>query len=172
MKTLTKEKPHWQWVITQEVSGSIYSNVNQVIYFSLTIYSLGCKVLASIVFEILCWQGFIHIFSKGHYSGKARTLDEKKKHVSAIFSWIHIWYLKNWACTAQKWGYASKRVQCKMPKMTKGHNSRSTCQNLFKSSSGHLLITTNLFLKFQDSSFNSFWDILLTRFHPYFFKGP
>ena len=29
--------------------------------------------------------------------------------------------------------------------------------------SGHLLITTNLFIKFQGSSFNSFLDILLTR---------
>ena len=53
----------------------------------------------------------------------------------------------------------------------KGPNSRSTFQNLFKSLSGHVLIATNLFLKFQGSSFNSFLDILLTRFHPCFSKG-
>ena len=36
-------------------------------------------------------------------------------------------------------------------------------QNLLKSQSGRLLITTSLFIKFQGSSFNRFWDILLTR---------
>ena len=51
-----------------------------------------------------------------------------------------------------------------MPKITKGHNSWSIFQNFFKSYSGHLLITTNPFTKFQGSSSNSFWDILLTRY--------
>ena len=115
-----------RWAISQEVSGSIYSNVNQVIYFSLIIYSLGLKAQASIVFEILCWQGiiqaqasvvfeilcwqdFIHIFSKGHNSGKAHNLDKEKKYVSVIFSWgIHIWNFKTLACTVQQLGYASK----------------------------------------------------------------
>ena len=54
MKTDRKDKTNLQWAITREVSGSIYSNVNQVIYFSLTICSLGFKALASKVFEILC----------------------------------------------------------------------------------------------------------------------
>ena len=53
MKTPTEKKTR-QRAITQEVSGSIYSNVNQVNYFSLTIFSLGFKALASIVFVILC----------------------------------------------------------------------------------------------------------------------
>ena len=39
-----------------------------------------------------------------------------------------------------------------MPKITKGHNSRRIFQNLFKSYSGHLLITTYLFIKFQGPS--------------------
>ena len=34
-----------------------------------------------------------------------------------------------------------------------------------------VLITTCLFLKFQVSSFNSFWDISLTGFHLYFSKS-
>ena len=80
-----KEKPNWQWAITQEVSGSIYSNVNQVIYFSLTFYSLGFTTLASKVVEILCWQDFIHIFSKGHNSGKAYNLDKKKSTCQLFF---------------------------------------------------------------------------------------
>ena len=65
-----------------------------------------------------------------------------------------------------------KVCNVKKPKMTKGHNLRSIFQNLFMSQSGHLLIATNLFLEFQGSSFNSFGDILLTRFHSNFFKVP
>ena len=49
-----------------------------------------------------------------------------------------------------------KSVMLKMPKMTKGHNLRSIFQNLFKIYTVHLLNATNLFLKFQGSSFNSF----------------
>ena len=49
-----------------------------------------------------------------------------------------------------------------MPKITKGHNSWSNFQH-FIQKLGHLFITNNLFIKFQGSSFNSFWDILLTR---------
>ena len=59
----------------------------------------------------------------------------------------------------------------KMPKVIEGHNSWSNFQNLFKSSSGHLLINTNLFTRFQGSSFNSFWAILLTLFIYIFSKG-
>ena len=51
----------------------------------------------------------------------------------------------------------------KIPKLTKGHYSWNSFKNLFKSYSGHLLITTNLFIKFQGSSSNCFWDILLTK---------
>ena len=76
-KKTNKQKPNGQRAITQEVSGSIYSNANQVC-FSLTIYSLGFKVVASIVFEILFWQDFTHIFSKGIISGNAHNLDRKK----------------------------------------------------------------------------------------------
>ena len=46
-----------------------------------------------------------------------------------------------------------------MPKITKGHNSLSIFffQNLFRSSLGHLLITTNPFTKFQGSSSSIFF---------------
>ena len=36
-----------------------------------------------------------------------------------------------------------------MPKITKGHNSRSIFQNFFKSKSGCLLLTTSLFISFK-----------------------
>ena len=35
-----------------------------------------------------------------------------------------------------------------------------------------LLISTNLFIEFQGSSFNGFWDILLTRENAQIYKGP
>ena len=79
------------------------------------------KALASIAFEIFCWQEFIHIFSKGHNSGKRHNPDKKKKHVSAIFSWgIHIWNFKTLACTVQNLCYASKSVQRKNAQSYKG----------------------------------------------------
>ena len=64
-----------------------------------------------------------------------------------------------------------KVCNVKMPKMTKGHNSRSSFQNLFKSYSVHLHIATNLFLKFPGFSFSYFCDHFLTRFLPNFSKG-
>ena len=80
-------------------------------YLSIPIYSPGFKALASIVFEIFCWQDFIHIFSKSHNSGKGHNPDGEKKYVRAIFSWgIHIWNFKTLACTVQKLCYASKSV--------------------------------------------------------------
>ena len=45
-----KKTTNWQRTVTQEVSGSIFSNDDQIIYFSLTIHSLGFEALASIVF--------------------------------------------------------------------------------------------------------------------------
>ena len=71
--------------ITHEVIFRIYSKVNQVIYSSIPIYSSGFKALASIAFEIFCWQEFIHIFSKGHNSGKGHNPDGKKIRVSYFF---------------------------------------------------------------------------------------
>ena len=57
-----------------------------------------------------------------------------------------------------------------MPKITKGHNSRSIfskfLQKLIRLSSHHYQS-----IHLQGSSFNFFLDILLTRLHPYFFKG-
>ena len=59
--------------------------------------------------------------------------------------------------------------------MYKGPNlQRVITQSIFfgiywKDNSGHLLITFNPFINIQGSSFNSFWDILLTRFLSFFF---
>ena len=102
----------------------IYSKVNQVIYSSIPICSPGFKALASIVFEIFCWQDLIHIFSKGHNSGKEHNPDRIKKYVSAIFSCgIHIWSSKTLAITVIC--YALKSMQCKNAQSSKGHNSWS-----------------------------------------------
>ena len=62
-----------------------YSKVNQVIYSSLPVYSSSFKALASIVFEIFCWQDCIHIFSKDHNSGKGHNPVKKKICVSYFF---------------------------------------------------------------------------------------
>ena len=69
---------------TQEILFRIYSKVNQVIYSSLSIYSLNFKALASIAFKILCWHDFFHMFSKGHNSGKGHN-PKKNIHVSYLF---------------------------------------------------------------------------------------
>ena len=64
-----------------------------------------------------------------------------------------------------------KECNVKMPKFIKHHISRTVFHSLFKSLSVHLLITTNLFPMLQGYSFNSYLDILLIRFHPYFFQS-
>ena len=53
-----------------------FSEFNQVIYSSLPIYFSNFKALASIGFEIFCRQDFVHIFLKGHNSGKGHYLDK------------------------------------------------------------------------------------------------
>ena len=40
-----------------------------------------------------------------------------------------------------------------------------------KFTKGHRLIINNQFTKFQGSSFNNFWDILLTRENAQIYKG-
>ena len=57
-----------------------------------------------------------------------------------------------------------------MSQITKGHNSWSIFQNFFKSWSGHLLITTNPFTKFQGSSSNSFAKITKGHYSRSIFK--
>ena len=84
----------------------IYSKINKVVYSSLPVHSLSFKALASIVFEIFCWQDCIHIFSQ-----ETGIILPRKKYVSAIFSWgIHIRNFKTVACTCLKLCYASKSV--------------------------------------------------------------
>ena len=81
---------------------------------------------------------------------------QKKTCISYFFMRIPYMKIKNSSMHSSKVRLSIKVCNVKMPKMTKGHNSRSTFQNLFKGYSGHLLNTTNLLLKFQGSSFNSF----------------
>ena len=85
-KHATYKCPKLQRAITHDIFFRIYSKVNQVIYSSIPIYSQGFKALASIVFEIFCWQDFIHIFSKDDNSEKGHNPDgEKKQQVSYLF---------------------------------------------------------------------------------------
>ena len=67
-----------QRAITHEVFFRIYSKVNDAIYVSVPIYSLGFKPLALMVFVIFCYKDFINISSKSHNSEKGHNLDEKK----------------------------------------------------------------------------------------------
>ena len=76
--------PKWQGDITWEVFFRIYSKVNQVIYSLPQTYSSNFKALASVVFEIFCWQNFIQFFSKGHNSGKGHNSD-KNKNMCQLF---------------------------------------------------------------------------------------
>ena len=83
---LTRYKcPKLQRAITQEVFFKISSKVNQVVYSSLPVYSPSFKALASILFEIFCWQDCVHIFSKGHNSEKGHNPVKKKIRVSYFF---------------------------------------------------------------------------------------
>ena len=63
-----------------------------------------------------------------------------------------------------------KACSVKMPKVTKGHISLSIFQNSFKSYSGHLLINTKLFTRFQASSFHRFLDIYADKISFIFFQ--
>ena len=65
---------------------------NQIICSSLPIYLPGFKALPWMILEIFCWQDFIHIFPKGHNSGKVHNLDEKK-YVSGIFFFMRNPYI-------------------------------------------------------------------------------
>ena len=72
------------------------------------------------LFEICCWQDFILIFSKGHYSRKGDNLDKKKKWIS-YFTWgTNIWNFKTLACMVHKLWHASDFILI----FSKGHNSR------------------------------------------------
>ena len=98
----------------------IYSKVNQVFYSSLPVYSSSFKALASIVFEIFCWQDRIYIFQRAITQERGHNPMKKKKYVSAIFSWgIHVRNFKTVACTVLKLCYASKSV-------TNGRTGRRT----------------------------------------------
>ena len=121
IKRMKCKNAQLQRAITHEVFFRIYSNVNQIIYSSISIYSLGFKTLASIVFEILCWQDFIHIFSKGPNSGNAHILDKKKSMCQPYMK------LQNHSTMHQK------SMQCKIPWVIKSHISWSIFQNFLKS---------------------------------------
>ena len=84
-KCAMQKCPKLQRAITHEVFFRSYSKVNQIIYSSIPIYSPGFKALALIAFEIFCWQDFIHIFSKGHNSGKGYNPDGRKNTCQYFF---------------------------------------------------------------------------------------
>ena len=78
------------------------------------------KALASLVFEIICWQDSIHIFSKGQNSGKGHNPDGKKICVSYCSWGIHIWNFKT-SVHSSKHAMHQKECNVKMPKVTTGH---------------------------------------------------
>ena len=51
-----------------------------------------------------------------------------------------------------------------MPKFAKGKNSKKKITTFFKFSPGNLLIIFYQLTKFEDTCFDSFWDILITSF--------
>ena len=83
--TCNEKCPRLQRAITHEVFFRIYSEVIQVIYSSIPNHLPGFKALTLILFEILCWQDYIPIFSKGRNSEMGHNPDGKK-YMSAIFS--------------------------------------------------------------------------------------
>ena len=100
---LTREKcPNLQRAITHEIFFRIYLKVNQAVYSSLQVYSSSFKTLASISFEIFCWQDCIHIFSKGNISGKGHNPVEKKICVSYYFMRNPVRNFKTVACNVSK----------------------------------------------------------------------
>ena len=62
------------------------------------------------------------------------------------------------------------KATLKWPTIAKGHNSNKLSLNWLKILPGDLLLSPNQYTKYQDSSSNTFWDILLTRFQCYFIK--
>ena len=56
----------------------------------------------------------------------------------------------------------------KRPKIAKSHNSNKIPLNSLRMQSGDLSLSPNQYTKYQDSSSNTFLDILLTRFQYYF----
>ena len=148
----------------------IYLKVYQVIYSSLTICSPNFKALASIVFLILSDMVKMPKFTKGHNSWTTheQLLRIHSKDNQVIFSSLPVYSLNFKALTNSFLRYL---LTWQNVQIEKGRNSLNIFQNLFKRSSSNLRIITNLLTSFQGSSFNTFCDILLVRFHPYFLKG-
>ena len=99
-------KGHNSWSIL-----GFYLKANEVIYSSLPIHSSTFKALASIVFELFCWQDFSHFVFQRAITQKRGTILMRKKYVSAIFSWgIHIWNFKILTYMVLKLCYALQSV--------------------------------------------------------------
>ena len=71
--------------ITQEVFFKIYSEANQVVYLSLSVYLSSFKALALVVFLDILLTRLHPYFINGHNSGKGHN-PVKKKNVPAMFS--------------------------------------------------------------------------------------
>ena len=89
---------------------SKFTQVDQVVYSLLPVYSSSFKALVSIVLRF-SWQDCVHSFQR------AKTLERgiilsRQKYVSAIFSWgIHMRNFKAIVSTLLKLRYASKAWQ-------------------------------------------------------------
>ena len=96
---------------------------------------------------------------------------DKKKYRLPIFSWgIHIWNFKTLAYMVLK-NYAMhmKATRSNTQKLQRAITNKISL-NWLKIQSGNLLLSPNQYTKYQGSSSNTFWDILLTRFQCYFIK--
>ena len=79
---------------------------------------------------------------------------------------------QNLSIHSSKLMLCTKICNVKMPKTTKGHNLRSIFQIFFFFKNQVIYSLLPIYSSiFQGSSFNNFWDILLTRFHSNFSKG-
>ena len=109
-------------------------------------------------------------YYKGNNSKMGDNSEKKqKKHGSPIFSWgIHIWNLKTLTYVVLNLCYVYESN--KWPKIAKSHNSYKISLNWLKTESGDCLLSPNQYTKYQDSSSNTFWDILPTRFQCFFIK--
>ena len=127
---LIREKcPNLQRAITPEIFFRIYSKLNQVIYSSLPINSPSFKAVARTVFEIFCGQGKNAQNYKGCLRGsklyrRVFVMRSSTHHYQSIHQVSRL-------SPQQFLRYFADKVN--LPKITKGHNSWSISQNLFKS---------------------------------------
>ena len=149
-----KKKKKLQRAITHEIFFRIYTEVNRVTYSSLPINSPSFKSLARTVFEILCWQGK----NAQNYNSRSIFQNLFKSKSGCLLITISL-FIKALAPTVFE-------IFCWQGKNAKNYKGpllmkyfSEFIKKLIRSSTQYY----NPFTKFQGSSSNSFWDILLTR---------